>query len=1353
MSTNMSQASRRQAFLSNLASKTTKNGLRPTQRPVQSARLSDGQQRLWYLYQSDPALSCAYDISFAWRISGPLNVAALKNALTVLMQRHDVLRLRIRMSDEAPIQDIAPVTTSLPFRYKQSLEDLDATLAQEKNTPLQLDMEKLWCARLWVNPEQDHVLMIKFSHLISDGVSVTLFQEELAALYDDEEAVIPDVEVQFPAHAQRMEQWQRGPECKEMLEAYSADLTGAHFDLDLPKQVSEKTVGRYSGQRIPLNISGSAVSNVINAATLFGVTPYVYLLACWRLVLGQFAGGQADMVVGIPTANRPYADLSRTLGFFVNTLPIRLQTKSETTVRAYLEEVGDAVAAAVDRQQVPFDVLVNKLGQSGVKRRSPLFQTMFAMSNTAPKLDLNGVETDTIDIPHDYSDHDISIDISLDLTARQPRILGSINYATSLFSSGFVETVLTCFKHTAESLPDFSSQHLADVSVLSPLQLAELHSFNPPALPVPTGSALAGFDKRVAVQPNMIALSDPSGNMSYSDLAEASNALALALAWRGVCKGDKVALQLGRDPAMIVAMIACLRVGAAFVPVDSDYPQARKAMILEDADPAVILCKDASAFGERALQVNSMGQLHDPTMCKPNSLPDVVGDDLAYSIYTSGTTGRPKGVLVSHSNLCALIGGMAMQSKLTADDVVLIFASFSFDAAIEDIFCALSAGSRIVIRPDTVKTPDSSFQAFLMAEGITYIDLPTGFWHCWVQEIAEGRCLPNAPLRCISVGGEKVERQALQTWFETPAVRECPILNAYGPTETTISATTILLTIDNFDRGQHVPIGRPLDGYRCYVVNADGQLCPPGATGELWIAGNGVSQGYANRPDETTAAFLPNPFEAEKGKIYRTGDLAYWIAPGILGYAGRSDAQVKFRGYRIELAEIEKYLSLHKSVHAACVLMHPDAGQGARLVAYVAIIDKLDMDDLRQFAANGLPEFMVPTHFDHVNQWPLTANGKLDKRALLARPLQTPTKVQKEPLTTEAQITVAAIWEDIIGPGPYSPDDDFFMVGGHSLLAIRFIARLRARMGRDLTLADMLRNPTIKSLARLVSAPTSTNLITCMSKKGQGRPIFGIHAIDGDVGYLSRLATALTTSRPLYAIRARGLRPDETPHDDLKAFVDDYVAEIKICQPQGPYTLIGWSAGGTLAWHVGQALMLQGDSVDFLGLIDTCATFVMACSETDVVEAKHPGLATLLDLTRNTGKNSQLIRKAEDMPLGGGPLLLDFCNKKQWLDSDFTWPIVARMQQVRESILSVIRKADPTVDDALGRVSHVFTATDSNRIDPTLGWQDVCADIRLHPIGGTHFSIVVHPVVQLLAAAIESTMDHSMTSPVGKQTE
>jgi amino acid adenylation domain-containing protein len=1036
------------------------------------------------------------------------------------------------------------------------------------------------------------------------------------------------------------------------------------------------------------------------------------------------------------------------LGFFVNTLPIRLQTRSDMSVRSYVYHVASAVASSMDRQRIPFDALVQNLGRSGKQGGGPLFQTMFAMSNIAPELSLGGLDAVSLEIPHIYADHDISIDISLGNDPQTPKLSGSINYAASAFSHRFASSVLECFLHVAQILDGHADQPVADTEIIGLEQRQRLLSYNPDALPMPSGAVLDRFDSCVAEQPEAIAVRGPSGQLTYAQLSAATYELAHAILAAGAEKSDRIALRLGRDVGAVVAMMACLRVGCVFVPVDPDYPQSRVAMIMDDAAPLLTICDQGAGLDERSVEIDGLGRPMAAAQNASKPMPFVSGDDIAYSIYTSGTTGRPKGVLVRQNNLSALIGGMLRRSDLTCDDVVLVFSSFCFDAALENIFCPLSVGAQMVIRPDAVRTPDRSFCELIENAGITYVDLPTGFWHCWIQEISEGRCIPSGRLRCAAIGGEKADPYALQTWFQTPALQACPILNVYGPTETAISATSYLITQDNFDPAGPLPIGRPLDGYRCYIANERGHLCPDGAVGELWIAGNGVSAGYANRPIETAAAFVPNPFDDDGGQAYRTGDLAYWLSPGVLGYAGRKDNQVKFRGYRVELAEIEAFLCAQAGVQAACVLIQSDLGRDARLVAYVLLSDALSVAELRTLAMKGLPDFMVPTHFDQLQHWPLTANGKLDKDALRAWPLPQSTLRQTKVLMTDAQRTVAAIWEEIIGPGLYGPEDNFFHVGGHSLMAIQFISRLETRTGLSITLADMLHNPTIAGIAELSSGEQPAGLITRLTAGSDARPIFGVHAIDGDVAYLNDLAPHLEPGRPVYAIRAQGLKPGEVPHRNLGDFVDHYVGAIKSVQPEGPYTVLGWSSGGTLAWHIADRFLSLEDQVDFLGMIDTCAAYDLTRTSIDALNAKHPGLATLLELVQEQGSRDRLLAHAEDLPDDNAQTLLQLCHEAFSLSADFNLPRLMRMTAVRAGIDQAIQQGDPANAGTLGSVAHVFLASDVERKDPMAGWPDLSSDIELHHVGGSHYSIVSPAYVSRLGAAIRAALPRSVRARI-----
>uniref|UniRef100_UPI0036DB9B73 non-ribosomal peptide synthetase n=1 Tax=Photorhabdus sp. RM322S TaxID=3342825 RepID=UPI0036DB9B73 len=818
---------------------------------------------------------------------------------------------------------------------------------------------------------------------------------------------------------------------------------------------------------------------------------------------------------------------------------------------------------------------------------------------------------------------------------------------------------------------------------------------------------------------------------SYAELNARANRLAHQLIALGVEPDQRVAICVARSPAMVVGLLAVLKAGAAYVPLDPDYPGERLTHILADVSPVILLADDV---GRAVLGENALTGL---TVFDPNTLPDqpdsnpqrpeLTSRHLAYVIYTSGSTGTPKGVMVEHRQLVSQITSLNTKWSFNASDRLLQFCNPSFDVCASEIFCAITQGAQLVLRTNQWILSAQEFWRLCESYKITYIAIPAQFWRI-ISDVNEGDIYQG--LRMICIGGEAISDHELQRWLS--AHREYPVLvNCYGPTEATITTTISCL---NEMAGQANIIGRPLPNTRVYLLDAQGQPIPLGAVGELYVGGAGVARGYLNRPELTTEYFLADPFsDNPEARMYRTGDLARYLPDGNLEFLGRNDQQVKIRGFRIEPGEIEARLVEHPAVSKSVVLAQGE-GQDKRLVAYVvAQADEGLANSLRTHLSAILPDYMVPSAFVRLDAFPLTPNGKLDRRALPEPDNEAFAHQAYEAPQGETETVLAAIWCELLGIEQVSRYDNFFALGGHSLLAMRMM-NLAAGRGLIFTLNALFQFPVLSELASkitsdLLSQPQSEAI--SVRPDGIGLPLFFVPSGMGDYSYVFGLAQHIPSGYPIYALPWSSIH--EEPMSTMEEQAARMITLMKAVQPVGPYRISGYSSGGILAYAIVQRLLGAGERVSFLGLIDTPAPHYFG---KEAMQSKHHFFT---ELARQAGEECkeeiaalyrqidelnlvQVIEAAQALALYPASLRADVIAKR--------WEQIAGYGQIvadyKPSALAITLHQFYAVEPSPAISFVTDEKPESVNIEPSLGWERIMPDtsLKLIAIPGNHFSLL-----------------------------
>ncbi len=1046
--------------------------------------LSFAQQRLWFLTQLE-GLSETYHIPLALSLRGELDLPAWRQSLDALYARHEALRSRFVTVEGQPQAHILPADalplTMHDLRGRQDAQSQARQLAQRlTEAPFDLMQGPLVRAALIRLADEEHLFLLTCHHIISDGWSTGILLRDLGALYGalrrGDADPLPPLTLQYADYAA----WQRRYLTPERLAAqaqyWRETLSDAPALLTLPTDRPRPTVQSFSGGEVPIAIDAELTQALRQFSRQHGGTLFMTVLAAWSLVLARMAG-QQELVIGTPEANRGRLETESLVGFFVSTLALRIDLRDDPDLPTLIARIRHTVLAARENRDLPFEQVVELVNPPRHLGYTPLFQVMLAWQDGSVRdISLPGLQAESAELGYQIAKYDLT----LDLAERDEQISGTLNFATALFDRATAERYGVYLVQVLRAMATNATQPASHLDLLPAAERELLlYGWNRTAEVYPAqSSAHVLFEQWAQRTPDAVAVVNDRDSLSYAQLNAHANQLAHQLIAQGVRPGDRVATSLERSVSLVIAQLAILKAGGAYVPLDPHLPVARQAWIIGDSGASLILCDrdiDREIAGEIAcLRIDRLRQnpTHDPAVPRAGGAP-------AYIMYTSGSTGTPKGVMVTHQGILRLAINNRFASFERGDRFAFA-ANPAFDASTLEMWGALLNGASLAIIAPEVLTEAEALAAALVRQGINVLFLTTSLFNQYAHSIAA----TLAQLKYLLSGGEAADPHAFARMLkEAGPVR---LINAYGPTECTVFATTA--TIERVDPWQRLPIGRPIGNTRIYLLDEHGQPVPLGATGEIYIAGPGVALGYLNRAELTAERFLADPFNPGE-RMYRTGDLARYLPDGNIDYLGRNDRQVKIRGFRIECGEIEARVAGHSAVREAVVDVLGEA-DNKRLVAWV--VPEADAErqtlavTLRQYLAGMLPEFMLPAAWVALDTLPLTPNGKLDRRAL-PEPQEDAyvREVYAEP-EGELETLLAGIWRELLGIERVGRHDNFFELGGHSLLAVKLMAQLR-RVGLSAGVQTLFTAPTLSTLAQTlvtqqeVSVPANGILPGCVA--------------------------------------------------------------------------------------------------------------------------------------------------------------------------------------------------------------------------------------------------------------------------------
>jgi len=1292
------------------------------------APLSAEQRRLWYLAQLAPGQPI-YTIPLGLRLHGPLEVDALLGALRDLVARHEPLRTAFRESAGIPVQEVRDGAV-----FEPELLDLRGDEWSEAEANYQTDAfarhvydlrgGQTFRALLIREADDLHRLLLGVHHLAGDGWSAAVLLRDLGELYaahvEGREPRLPALPVRFRDWAA----WQQRPDrpAPAADEAYWREqLAGAPKVLELPVDRPRPPVQGWEGAKHHFELGPPLAEAMRALAQREGVTPYAVLAGAFALLLKRYSGAD-DLLLGTLLANRPRPELEPLAGFFANTLPLRLRLDGDPTVGEMVRRAHAAARGALEHAELPFDRIVEIGGARRDFSRPPLVQAVLTVADSpASALALPGIDAEPL--PQDSST--AVFELTLQAEDRGDRYACTFQYSTELFDPS---TLARMARQLETAVAAFAAAPGLRLSAVALAREDEVRAVE--ARQRSTRSATDGLtvhqlvEWQVRATPDAPALVHGGGVVSYADLGSDANRIAHALRRLGVGPEARVAVCLERTPALPAALLGVMKAGGAYVPLDPAHPAARHEAVLRLSGAKWVIASEATRIPLPALPgvaVLDVAELDGGRDDDPDA--GVTPANLAYVIFTSGSTGGPKGVEIQHRSAAAMLAWMRELLDDEERAAVLGSTSVTFDVSVAEIFGTLAWGGALVLVENAL-APLPSVPPVRAAAMV-----PTAA----AELLREGRFPPE--VEAVLLGGEPVPLGLVRELYTLPAVRR--VLNLYGPTEDTTYTTCAALGAGD----ARVTVGRPITGGRVYVLDEGMRHAGVGVPGEVFTAGAGVARGYARRPALTAERFLPDPFGLPGARMYRTLDRGRWGEDGALEYLGRADAQVKVRGYRIELEEVDQALAAHPAVAEAAAAARGEAGAERHLAAFLVArggVEPPAAAGLRAFLRERLPESMVPGSFTWVDALPRTSSGKLDRRALPEGDGGAAPRAAYAPPRDELEERLAALWGEVLGVERVGLHDDFFDLGGQSILATRLVARVREELGFEVPVAELLTGPTVEQMARVVTGrknPARLPLVP-LQTFGERPPLFVVHPAGGHVLCYHDLAFLLGMEQPVYALQPRGVDDGQAPIHAIEEMAAFYVEAVRGLRPGGPYRVAGWSFGGVVAWEMAQQLHAAGEEVDLLALFDTAAhtpegMMINAGDPAEIVWQTVAGLAGHAAAAR--------VDVNELRGLEGRELALAMLRK---MDLPRLFP-ESRVDQVLT--LTTVRAANLQAQAAYrprpypGPLTYFRTAgsDDAQGRSPGLDfWGGLAGGVTAHRVAGSHGTILQRPYVAELARVI-----------------
>ena len=1326
------------------------------------APASFAQERLWFLERVGQG-GVAYHAAEPLRLSGALNVDALERALGDIVQRHEALRTTFREVDGALKQVIAayerftlPVSDVSGVEAAEREAEARRRISEQIARPFDLSAGPLVRALLLRLGPQDHILSLCVHHIVVDGWSWRVLFRDMWTLYgayrDGRTHTLPDLPVQYVDYAEWQRKQAHGEEQREerqrLLDYWREQLAGAPTLLALPVDHPRPDVQRNRGAVERIAIPSALMERLQAVGRAEGATLYVVALAAFQILLSRYTGGE-DVVVGTTVAGRTRAEVQDLIGLFMNTLVLRTRVSGDSSIRDVLRRSREVTLSAYEHQGLPFEQLVAELRPKRTLSHAPLFQVLFELDDRDRAVD--AVAGLTI-APMTVTNETAKVDLALRLRVSANGLSGGLRYNTDLFEPATIRRMATHFERVLEQVASCPDRTVSAVTLLDDADRRQVtEAFNDTAAAYPSEQCIHElFEAQAARTPQALALQFEQDALTYEELNARANQMAHYLRRRGVGPEARVGVCLERSVELLVAILGVLKAGGAYVPLDTGSPPERLAYMLEDSAVGLLLTQERLRARlplpphVEAIAVDEQWpRIADEPIDTPAS--GVTSENLCYVIYTSGSTGRPKGVAMHHRGVSNYIDWGVRAYGASAGQGAPVFTSMAVDLTVTNLL-PLFAGRPVRLLPEehAVEALANLLRTRpefgLIKITPTHLSLLTP-----LLTVDEAR----AAARTLVVGADFLSAETTLFWQDhAPGVR---LMNEYGPTETVVGCSAYTLPPGQHREGP-VPVGGPIQNLRFYVLDESFEPVPIGLPGELFIGGVGVARGYLGRTPLTAERFVPDPFAAPGARMYRTGDRACWQADGTLLILGRIDNQVKIRGYRVELGEVEAVLRRHASVRECLAVVREDRPGDRRLVAYV--VGDVTTEELRAHARMNLPDYMVPGAFVALAALPETSTGKFN-RASLPPPRYEAAASELDAPADAIEVQLIHIWEELLGVHPIGTTQDFFELGGNSLLVLHLFAQIRSRLNCDLPLATIVAGATVRQMASAIREVRATSIpagsIVPLQPHGTLPPLFCVHPAGRGVNNYLQLVRHLGSQQPVFGITDQG----EDLARPVEVIASEHIRAIRSVQPEGPYHLLGWSFGAVVAYEMAVQLERLGQRVAFVGLMDTMepvrwrelprrpAALRIATLAKEVAETMGRRVSLRAEDLAGLDVDEQC-RRAVDALHAQGTAPRDFTAAT--FRRDYYDAVELRDQSKRgyrprtfPGTLTLFRPT--TVPEVYERF---FAGSDEDE-RLTLGWSRLVGGrVQVHRIPGTHVGMSCEPGVRVLAQRVRESLSASV---------
>lgn len=1302
--------------------------------------MSFGQQRLWFLNRLESA-NLSYNIAGAFSLMGKINKQALEDSLKQIEERHETLRTTFAEKNGTAYQQINPPSFKLNFlSLEESLaneqsEKIQDLINKEQSHVFSLSNGPLWRVTLLrLNPSK-HILLVTFHHIIADGWSLSNFINELSILYEaivkSQPLTLPELAVQYADYTVCQRSWLVGDVLQKQLNYWQQQLANSPALSTFPTDYPRPPVQRFRGAEIIQSLPQTTVTEIKALAKQQGVTLFMVLEAAFALLLSKYAGAQ-DVLIGTPIANRQHQEVEPLIGFFVNTLVLRHNLSGNPSFLKFLQQVHQLALNAYQYQSLPFELLVEAIQPERSLSQSPLFQVMFILQNTPPeKRKLADIDLTFMNSQSATS----KFDLTVSLEESENRITGIWEYDIDLYKEETIQRIIAHYNNLLNSIisePDKGIDQLAILDQTEHYQI--IYQWNSQGNNVtPNQTVHKMFEVQAEMNPEAVALVFDQQQITYRALNDRANQLAHYLLMSQVGSNKAVGIYCQRSPELIISVIAILKAGFFCVPLDLEYPKERLKYMIDDAKVSIILTQQArlSDWPEYAGLLVNLNDI-SPALATDNPNIDMTSEELCYVLYTSGSTGQPKGVAMPHQALSNLINWQMEDVKAVNTTQ---FSPISFDVSFQETFSTLCAGGVLFLFPEALRKDPKALLLYLEEQQIERMFLPVVMLQ-QLAECAKGK-MPLALRRVITAGEQLKITPSIRQWFKNA---NCILQNQYGPTEThVVSCFTLSEEVDDWPL---LPaIGQPVPNTQLYILDSHLQPVPIGVAGELYIGGLQLAKGYFNRPELTDERFLPNPFG--EGKIYKTGDICKYQANGNIDYIGRIDSQIKMRGFRIELEEIEQVLEAHQDISKAVVLIDKEK---ERLIAYLT--GHFDSGSITHYLTNKLPQYMIPSVFLKLDNMPLTPSGKIDRKTLSAMEISnTRPSDQFTPPVDFIEQQLANIWQEVLALPMVGVEENFFAIGGHSLLAVHLMARIEQHFGKNLPVATLFQCPTIRAMSdrlRTQQVHSSWTSLVPIRTSDKTIPFFFVPGAGGNVLYIYEMSRLLHQDQAIYGLQAKGL-DGTAPYSSIEEMAAYYIKAVKSVQANGPYIIGGHSFGARVAFEMTQQLAKNGEAIAQLIVIDADApSEEHHINELDGVELLSFFLQIYGDLIKRRPEiSTEKLRE-----------IIDEEQRLQYVSEQMkAVGLIPKNVSVSElkNIINLF-KTNLTIKylpkDIIKIPITFFRAEEGIKpIDPiwgqdqSLGWHDLSAkSIEMITLPGDHYSIFTHPYVEDLSLKLSQCL-------------